>query len=236
MRKLLVFDVIFGARTKKLAGINDKKNFITTDVVISDSDNSITFTSIELPSFFKIDGYFRIFGGPNNKELFRIRDINGNKILTYENVTNDSTARTLDARLWVVHEDNSISRKGPTGGTMFNLDNMEDTGVDCDASQIANIYISHYHTDHATNTKIGIVPEGNKNNNNLIFTLPADAKFVEGTLEIYLSHLHLDEDQFVANATNTGFTIIINPQDRWKLNGPPLQGESLTINYLQDVA
>jgi len=236
VKKLLVFDVIFGARTKKLAGINDKDNLIVTDLVISDTDNSITFPNNDLPTkFLKIDGYFRIFGGPNNKDLFSVKEITGNKLYVNETVSNDTASRTIDARMWVVHDDNSISRESPTGGTMFNIDNMDDTGVDCDGSQIAKAYTEHYHTDEGERTKTGVIPDGNKDNDNLIYILPNGEVFVDGTLEVYLSHLHLDSDQFVPNATNTGFTIVIDPEDRWKLNCPPLQGESLTINYLQDV-
>lgn len=233
IRKLLIFDVIFGARTKKLTGINDKDNVITTDVVIDSADNSITFTNNDLPKFLKEDVYFRVFTGPNNNELFRVKSIDLNKVFVYETVQDDTNTRTIDARLWQVHNDNSISRKSPTGGTMFNVDNMNDTGVECDGSGIAKAYTSHYHSPEPRKTNVE--PIGEKNNQNLIFTLPNGEKYVSGTLEVYLSHLHLDSDQFVENAEKTGFTIVLDPQDRWKLNCPPLQGESLTINYLQDV-
>lgn len=234
IKKLLIFDVIFGSRTKKLAGINDKDNVITTDVVISNVDNSITFPNNNLPDFLRKEGvYFRITGGPNNNALFTVKSFSLNKLFVNETVQNDTASRTVDARLWVVHKDNSISRKSPTGGTMFNVDNMSDTGNACDGSQIAKVYTSHYHGPEARKTNI--VPEGNKNNQNLDFTLPNGEKFVSGTLEVYLSHLHLDTDQFIPYPDNTGFTIVIEPQDRWKLNCPPLQGESLTINYLQDL-
>lgn len=233
IKKLLLFDVIFGARTKKLAGINDKDNLITTDLVISSTDDSIAFTNNDLPSFLKVNSYFRIFGGPNNNDLFRVQDISGNKLYVYENVSNDTNSRTIDARFWIVHDDNSISRKSPTGGTMFNVDNTDDTGVECDGSQISKVYTSHYHNPNPRKTNV--IPLGEKDNENLIFNLPNGEKFVAGTLEVYLSHLHLDSDQFLPNGDNTGFTIVLEPNNRWKLNCPPLQDESLTINYLQDV-
>ena len=234
IKKLLIFDVIFGARTKKLAGINDKDNLITTNIVIDNIDNSITFTNNDLPNFLKKEGrYFVIFGGPNDQNLFTVKSFNLNKIYVNEVVQNDTASRTIDARLWVVHNNNTISRKSPTGGTMFNLDNIVDTGNNCDGSQIANIYASHYH--NPDERRVNVIPDGQKNNQNLIFNLPNGEKFVSGTLEVYLSHLHLDTDQFIPHADRTGFTLVLEPNNRWKLNCPPLQDESLTINYLQDV-
>lgn len=233
LKKLVFFDVIFSSRSKKLTGVNDFKNTTTESVIISSVDNSISFVSGQVPDFMYKDQYFRVLTGTNENELFRIKEINQDKIITYENLLNDTGNITLDARLWVVHGDNSISRKSPTNGTMFNVDNMDDTGTDCDGSKIAKAYTSHYHNPDPR--KVNVVPEGQKNNENVIFNLPNGEKFVEGTLEIYLSHLHLDSDQFTPNVDRTGFTIILEPEDKWKLNCPPLQGESLTINYLQDV-
>jgi len=236
IKKLLILDVIFGVRTKKLAGVNDKLNTSSHDIVVDSADNSIDFTNNDIPEYLEEERFFRIEGGgPNDGDLFKIKQIVGNKVFVYENVQDETANRTIDARLWKVHGDNSISREAPNGSTMFNIDNFGNTGNDGDGSQISVAYTSHYHTDYEKRKKHGVEPDGNKDNDNLIYILPNGEKFVDGTLEVYLSHLHLDNDQFVPNGTNTGFTIVLDPDDRWKLNCPPQQGESLTINYLQDV-
>lgn len=155
IKKLITLDVIWGTRTKKLTGVKDKNNLITDNFVISDVDNSITF-STAIPDFLQVDTYFRITGGNNDGQLFRVMEIQGNKIITYENLTNDSGSLTLDARLWVVHNDENISKASSNGSTIFNLSNTSTTGLD-DGSGIAKVFAEHYHADSGTggNTALG---------------------------------------------------------------------------------
>lgn len=156
LKQFFIWDVIFGARSKKLAGINDGNNLISEVVTFSDVDNSITFPG-ETPSFFQENQYFRVFGGSNDSRLFRVQEVQFNKIITVENLINDSGTRTLDARLWVVHNNSKISRPTSTGSTMFNVHNRDTTGVDGDASAIALTYAEHYHDEDGIEDDKGVL-------------------------------------------------------------------------------
>lgn len=155
IKKLLVFDVVWGVRSKKLTGIKDKDNLVTDNFTISDVDNSITLNT-SVPSFLQVDTYFRIVGGTNDGQLFRVKEIQGNKVITYENITNDTSTVTLDARLWVVHDDENISKASSDGNTIFNLSNTSTTGLD-DGSGVAKVFADHYHSESGTggNTAMG---------------------------------------------------------------------------------
>lgn len=147
LKKLIIFDAVWGTRSKKLAGINDGNNLTNESVVFSSVDNSIAFSTPNPPEFFQEDQYFRVFGGPNDGSLLRVKEIQGNKIITYENVIAGSGAVTLDARLWVVHNNPAITRPTSTGSTMWNVHNRDDTGVEGDASKLAITFAEHYHDE-----------------------------------------------------------------------------------------
>lgn len=154
LKKLIVFDAIWGTRSKKLAGINDFNNLVNENVTFSSVDNSITFPTT-VPDFFQEDQYFRVFGGANDSRLFRIQEIQGNKIITYESLIDDSGTIRLDARLWVVHNNPRISRPTSTGSTMFNVHNRQDTGIEGDASKLALTFAEHYHDEEGSEDDIG---------------------------------------------------------------------------------
>lgn len=86
--------------------------------------------------------------------------------------------------------------------------------------------------------KTNITPVGLKNGVNLDYTLPNSETFLDGTLEVYLSGIHLNGDQddpdrdFDLYTDNTGFTILIDPSQGHRLNAPPQCLESLTISYM----
>ena len=238
VKNFVGLDVIFGVRTKKLGGINDADCIITTDVVTDNADNSITFTGNDMPIWLIKERYFRFVGGANDGSLFRVKEIiSSNKITIYEVLVSDTGNYTIDARLWRVHFDNTISRKSPSGGTMFNLDNLDDTGVPEDGSCLAKNVVVHYHDDDPW--KVNVHPIGEKNNLNLIYVIPDSETFIYGKLEVYLSGNHLNGDQddperdFSYLPDRSGFQIIIDPEKWWRLNSPPLKYESLEITYLQ---
>lgn len=240
IKKIIGLDVIFGAKSKKLAGINDAAFIITTDIVLDTVDDSITFTNNDMPEWVQKDRYFRVFGGLNDDILYRVKEVvSSNKIEVYENIITDVGNYTLDARLWQVHNDNTITRKSPTGGTMYNLDNLNNTGIEGDGSYLAKVPVVHYHNNDPW--KVNVIPIGEKNNQNLIFILPDNEVFVDGKLEVYLSGLHLNGNQndperdFEYLPDRTGFVILIEPNKYWRLNTPPMQFESLEITYLQDL-
>jgi len=148
IKKLLAFDVLFGAKSKKLSGIKDANNLITDAITISSINKTITLTQ-EIPSYLNVDQYFRITSGVNAGNLFRVKSLGPNTIEVYESISNDSGSITLDARLWVVHDDPTISKAGASGSTVFNVNNTNTTGLD-DGSGVAGVNADHYHGDSIT--------------------------------------------------------------------------------------
>lgn len=155
LKKLIIFDAIWGTRSKKLAGINDFNNLINQNVTFSSVDNSITFPTPEVPDFFQEDQYFRVFGGANDGRLLRVQEIQGSRLITYETPIDESGTVTLDARLWVVHNNPRISRPTSTGSTMFNVHNRQDTGIEGDASKLAITFAEHYHDEEGSEDDVG---------------------------------------------------------------------------------
>lgn len=147
-------NTIWGVRAKQLAGINDGANHITSSVVFSSVDNSLDFAPASMPSFFKEKQYIRIFGGANDTRLFRIKAIQGTKLIVDESVINDTNVVRVSARLWEVHNDPKISRSSSTGSTMFNVHNRDNTGRE-DGSALATAYAEHYHDEEGTEDDIG---------------------------------------------------------------------------------
>lgn len=80
------------------------------------------------------------------------------------------------------------------------------------------------------------IPAGDKDGVNLTYTTAQP--FIAGTLEVYLSGLKLIGDQsdpmrdYDEAGDLKGFTLLLEPNDRNRLNTPPCQDESLTVNYL----
>lgn len=79
------------------------------------------------------------------------------------------------------------------------------------------------------------IPVGAKNRVNLSYRLANE--FVAGTLEVFLSGIHLNGNQgdpdrdFDTHLDNKGFTILLDPSKASRLNRPPYQDESLFVNY-----
>jgi hypothetical protein len=78
-------------------------------------------------------------------------------------------------------------------------------------------------------------PIGLKNSINLTFA--TEFEFVAGTLEVFLSGMSLigkptdPNRDFDVHLDNKGFTIRVEPMLSHRLNKPPKQRESLTVNY-----
>lgn len=83
------------------------------------------------------------------------------------------------------------------------------------------------------------VPLGNKDNQNLFYT--TNFEFIPDSLEVYLSGTMLNGDQSDPDRDydivptgpnqNKGFELRLDPNKYWRLNAPPLQNESLIVNY-----
>lgn len=81
---------------------------------------------------------------------------------------------------------------------------------------------------------IGEIPGGLKNCVNLVFT--TSFEFIPGTLQVFLSGLRLESGvDYTEAVNNQGFTILIDASNRSRLNKPPLDSESFTVNYSRKV-
>ena len=86
--------------------------------------------------------------------------------------------------------------------------------------------------------KTNIVPIGLKNGVNLEYTLPNNEAFIDGTLSVFLSGIHLNGDQLDSDKDyeiypdKTGFKILIDPSKSYRLNSAPKCIEDLLISYM----
>jgi len=92
--------------------------------------------------------------------------------------------------------------------------------------------------DSSDKYKTNVVPIGLKNGVNLDYVLPNNETFLEGSLNVFLSGIHLNGNQldidkdFEVYPDNSGFTILIDPSKSYRLNAPPKCMESLLISYM----
>lgn len=81
---------------------------------------------------------------------------------------------------------------------------------------------------------IGVVPTGTRDGVNISYVTPHE--FIPNTLVVYLGGDALTRDaDFVEHLDHHGFDIIVAPEDTWRLNAPPLQGEDLVANYAKRI-
>lgn len=76
-----------------------------------------------------------------------------------------------------------------------------------------------------------IIPDGIKNGVNLTFEIPEKAD--PESIEVFLSGISLDPIMdFIIGIDLKTITIVVEPADPTRLNCPPLQYESLKLNYI----
>jgi len=74
------------------------------------------------------------------------------------------------------------------------------------------------------------VPVGTKNNVNLEYE--TEFEFIPDSLEVFLSGMKLiPAVDYIEHLDFQGFTVLVDPQDRYRLNRAPQQGEGLEVNY-----
>jgi len=150
---LIVTNAIWGALSLKMGGIHDQNNLVVDpNLTISNVSKTITLTSA-VPSFLIAGKLFRIKngGGTNQDQLFKVSSILGNKITCdpiapYFDPQNYSGSATVDGRIWVCINNETIAKESIDGGTVFNIENVVSTGLP-DGSGIALNSIGHYHGD-----------------------------------------------------------------------------------------
>ena len=167
IKQLLQTDSLFGAKSKKLAGINDsalEDGYPSAVVTIVDttSEFSLSITTIPniIPSWLQPNKYF-LFDLPALPELpttrLRVDSVeqlsDGYKIFIQRNAPGTETLPTsftnpvsvrLDGRIFAIIKDVFIAKEATNGSTMFNLDSNISDGLE-DGSGVAIKYASHYH-------------------------------------------------------------------------------------------
>lgn len=154
VKKFIALDVIFGGRSKKLAGINDFANVMSDTFTFTATANTIQFPG-NVPDWFVRGKYFRIMagGGANSSALLRVKEVNysGGLVEVYESLQNFTGTAELDGRIWAVINNAAIARPTSTGSTMYNVHNRNTTGLE-DASGIALVFAEHYHDEPVSKT------------------------------------------------------------------------------------
>lgn len=148
LKKLQIFNVLYGSKAKKLTGVRDRNNKFTDTITFVASDE-IQLTAPP-PEYLKSGSYFRVKngGGANQDVLFRVASIVNNSI--FVDGTNTVTSfgpaiADIDARLAVVHNNPAISKLNSSGDTIYNVSNTSaTTGLD-DCSDLGLVLAEHYH-------------------------------------------------------------------------------------------
>ena len=171
IKKLVSLNAIWGARASKLAGINDRTNFVDFNNISFDSITS-TITcgpATSIPNWMTVNHYLRItYRNPltvvlpiapdsvtNDFSLFRIKTVTllgGNLSIVVDPLAPGVDAMTtygpiagrVDGRIAVVVNDTAIANLSLGGATVYNVDNETATGL-CDGSGIAKVFADHYH-------------------------------------------------------------------------------------------
>jgi hypothetical protein len=175
VKRLIALDVVWGVRAKKAHGINDRANHLTDNMATYNAGaNSITLDNqTTLPSWIKPGKYVRIYNGTHKQTpdsqsptyvvdvildgndttdgiKLLISSINGNIItfdVTTPVITNGPVIGdfTIDGRIAIVTNDESITRINAFGATVFNTQAQSSTGDD-DCSSVSQVFADHFHS------------------------------------------------------------------------------------------
>lgn len=146
VKRLIIFDVIWGGRTKKLAGIPDGALFLPTNAVFLPPNQIKINQAANLPKWMKPKAKFRIRGGGggNNTRLFQIITVDrDNKLLTVTPLEAPMLPYTgptvFDGRQWAIINNASIARPSTrNGNTIYNVNYNGPSGV-------PRVFAEHYH-------------------------------------------------------------------------------------------
>lgn len=162
VKRLIIFDVIWGGRSKKLAGIPDGNVFHVTDVSFLPPDQIRLNETSLMPKWMKPGAKFRIRGGGggNNTRLFQITNVNRDtKVMTVtvETPMLPFTGQTvLDGRQWAIINNASIARPSTANGnTIYNVNYNGTSGV-------PRVFAEHY---HGPSDGVGTPPGAGDNGN-----------------------------------------------------------------------
>ncbi len=149
VKRLIIFDVIWGGRSKKLAGIPDGKVFLVTNVTFLPPNQIKINQTALLPKWVKPKAKFRIRGGGggNNTRLFEIKTVDrDNKVITVVTPTEApmlpfTGTTVMDGRQWALINNAMIARPSSrNGNTIYNVNYNGPNGV-------PRVFAEHFHAN-----------------------------------------------------------------------------------------
>lgn len=162
IKRLIIFDVIWGGRSKKLAGIPDGNVFHVTDVTFLPPNQIQLNQTALMPKWMKPGAKFRIRGGGggNNTRLFSIITVDRDAKLMNVSVETPMLAFTgqtvLDGRQWAIINNAAIARPSTANGnTIYNVNYNGPSGV-------PRVFAEHY---HGPSDGVGTPPGSGDNGN-----------------------------------------------------------------------
>lgn len=156
IKKFVGLDVIWGARSKKVAGIQDRYNTITEVISFDGGTNQITF-STAVPAWMKSAGSngkaIRVMNAephPNANKKYYVASIISPTVVqvTPANPAADgmitfSGLTEISGRIWEVVQDENLCGSDREGNTVYNLHHKE-RGAN-DGGDVSLVHIDHYH-------------------------------------------------------------------------------------------
>lgn len=159
IKKLIETDTLWGVSKKKIAGINDRLNYLfDSDVVFDNATNSITYTNqTSLPSWIVPGKYFRVYDGiPKTYTSDSDNDYIANVILTPDLVTNSGVKlRVLSVSGNVIYLDSNTSTvvDRNTSATFVTTDGRIAIGINnIDIAKISKNGSTIYNTQNSSST------------------------------------------------------------------------------------
>lgn len=126
VKKLIIFDVIWGGRSKKLAGINDSASLLTDNILCVSAGQTVDFSPLNTPNWLTVGSYFKFTtgGGSNFGNTYQVVSKSASSVTVTPYLSpalsDFSGQATLDGRIFTIVNDPNIARQSSTGGTMFN--------------------------------------------------------------------------------------------------------------------
>jgi hypothetical protein len=161
IKKFIGLDVIWGARSKKAAGIQDKNNTIT-EIITFTAPDTITFSSA-VPPWMNTPGTngkaVRVLNDathPNsNKKYYVTSIVNAQTVKVapasvLDTMVNSSSLTKITGRIWEVVDNPNLCNKDREGNTMYNTHHKE-KGAN-DGGDVSLVHFDHYHGRIITHT------------------------------------------------------------------------------------
>lgn len=154
IKKLISLDVIWGSRSKKASGIQDRNNILIEDVIFIAPDTIVTTSALPNWMDFNCSGKkaIRIMNDsthPNsNKKYYIIGKLGLNSVQVVGETSADTVVSCtkltqISGRIWEVVNNKNICWKDIENNTIFNTHHQEKGNKD--GGDISLVHFDHYH-------------------------------------------------------------------------------------------